>query len=76
MIINQKPFNIILSRNMWLIERNEIKLADFGLSKVMDKTHASSYAGSPTYMSPEVFKAQFMDTYYYPNTDIWYEMFY
>ena len=57
---------------MLLTSRNEIKLADLGISKIMDKTHASTYAGSPAYMSPEVFKAQFMDVKYYPNTDIWY----
>ena len=61
---------------MLLTERNEIKLADLGLSKIMDKTHASSYAGSPAYMSPEVFKAQVLDVKYYPNTDIWYEIVY
>ena len=57
---------------MLLTEDNEIKLADLGLSKNMNKTHASTYAGSPAYMSPEVFKAQFMESKYYPNTDIWY----
>ena len=56
---------------MLLSERNEIKLADLGLSKMMEKTHASTLAGSPAYMSPEVFRAQVMDTKYYPNTDIW-----
>ena len=71
MIINQKPFNIILSRNMWLIERNEIKLADIGLSQIMHKRHAASFESSPVYMSPEVFKSQVMVTKYYPNTDIW-----
>ena len=76
MIINQKTFNILRSRNMWLSERNEIKLADLGLCKIMEKRHASLFTGTPMYMSPEVFNAQFMDTYYYPNTDIWYEMFY
>ena len=55
---------------MLLTERNEIKLADLGLSKIMDKTHASTFAGSRAYMSPESFKAQFMKTKYYPNTDI------
>ena len=56
---------------MLLTERNEIKLADLGLSKIMDNTHASSYKGSPAYMSPEVFKSQVMVIKYYPNTDIW-----
>ena len=61
---------------MLLTESNEIKLGDLGLSKIMDNTHASSHAGSPAYMSPEVFKAQVLDIKYYPNTDIWYEMFF
>ena len=56
---------------MLLSGRNEIKLGDLGLSKLMDKSHAITYAGTPLYMSPEVFKAQFMDIKYYPNTDIW-----
>ena len=51
--------------------KNEIKIGDLGISKIMEKTHATTYAGTPIYMSPEVFKAQFMDTIYYPNTDIW-----
>ena len=58
--------------NLFLTGTNEIKIADLGLSKIMDKTHASTYAGSPAYMSPEVFKAQFIEMKYYPNTDIWY----
>ena len=59
------------NRNMLLSGRNEIKLGDLGLSKLMNNTHASSHAGTPLYMSPEVFKAQFMETKYYPNTDVW-----
>ena len=50
---------------------NEIKLGDLGLSKLMVKSHALSHTGTPRYMSPEVFKAQFEETKYYPNTDIW-----
>ena len=57
---------------MLLTGRDEIKLADLGLSKLMDRSHASSYAGTPAYMSPEIFNAQFMETGYYPNTDVWY----
>jgi len=56
---------------MLLSGRNEIKLGDLGISKIMENTHASTHAGTPMYMSPEVFKAQFMDISYYPNTDIW-----
>ena len=50
---------------------NEIKLGDLGISKLLENSHASSYAGTPRYMSPEVFKAQSMETKYYPNTDVW-----
>ena len=56
---------------MLLSGRNEIKLGDLGLSKLMKKSHASSCAGNPLYMSPEVFKSQFIYTKCYPNTDVW-----
>ena len=58
-------------RNMLLSLRDEMKLADLGTSKLMDNTDTSTHAGTPVYMSPEMFKAQFLDTIYYPNTDIW-----
>ena len=64
--------NLINSyRNMFLNGNNEMKLGDLGISKLMENTHASTYAGTLPYMSPEVFKAQFQDNIYYPNTDIW-----
>ena len=50
---------------------NDIKLASFALAKIMGNSHASTYAGTPVYMSPEVFKAQFIESKYYPNTDVW-----
>ena len=56
---------------MLLNGKNDIRLDDFVLAKAMEKTHASTHAGTPVYMSPEVFRAQFMETKYYPNTDIW-----
>ena len=56
---------------MLLSGANEIKLADLGLSKNMEKSHASSFLGTKFYMSPEVFKAQFIESKYYPNSDIW-----
>lgn len=52
--------------------KDDIKLSDFLIAKKLEKTHASTYAGTPHYMSPEVFKTMFMDGIaYYPNTDIW-----
>ena len=61
---------------MLLNGKNEIKFADLGISKIMEETHASTYASTKEYMSPEVFKAQVSDIKYYPNTDIWLETFY
>ena len=56
---------------MLLNGRDEMKLADLGASKLMDNTYASTHAGTVPYMSPEMFNTQFIDTKYYPNTDIW-----
>ena len=57
---------------MLLTGLNHIKLADLGVAKIMEDTHATTHVGTPQYMSPEVFKALFMDDIvYYPNTDIW-----
>ena len=45
-----KPENILLD------ERGHIKLADFGVSKILDKQDAltHSFCGSPEYMCPEM----------------------
>ena len=56
---------------MFLSVRNEIKLGDLGISKLMDKAYASTHAGTKEYMSPEVFKSLYMKMKYYPNTDVW-----
>ena len=37
---------------MLLSGKNEIKIADLGISKIMEETHASTYAGTKEYMSP------------------------
>ena len=58
---------------MLLSRRNEIKLADLGISKLMENTHASTHVGTIHYMSPEVFKSLVSVIKYYPNTDIWYK---
>ena len=62
---------------MLLSDRMQIKIADLGLSKIvdLDKTHASTQAGTPIYMSPEVFRALTDDVKHYPNTDVWYFRF-
>ena len=54
---------------MLLTCENKLKLGDLGLAKLMENiTHASTYAGTKQYMSPEVYN----DGRYYPNADIWY----
>ena len=60
---------------MLLSDRMQIKIADLGLSKIIEpeKTHASTQTGTPLYMSPEVFHSQTNENaIYYPNTDVWY----
>ena len=57
---------------MLLTRRNDIKLADLGVAKMMETTHATTHAGTLPYMSPEIFKALSEDGItHYPNTDIW-----
>ena len=56
---------------MLLTRRNDIKLADLGVAKMMEGTHGNTHAGTKQYMSPEIFRANFEDIIHYPNTDIW-----
>ena len=56
---------------MLLNGRDEIKIGDLGVSKLMENTHASTHAGTLPYMSPEVFLSLVSNNSYYPNTDIW-----
>ena len=56
--------------NVFLMESNDsIKLGDFGVSKILEFTDAkaSTYTGSPLYMSPEVLN----NIEYTSKTDIW-----
>jgi len=52
-----KPENFLLART---INKTDVKLTDFGLSKII-KPHArsSSWAGTPFYMAPEVIKGNY-----------------
>lgn len=53
---------------MFLGEDNSVKLGDFGLSKLMQShDFASTYVGTPFYMSPEICAAE----RYTLKSDIW-----
>ncbi|KAF2281404.1 kinase-like protein [Westerdykella ornata] len=54
--------------NIFLGEGNCVKLGDFGLSKIIQShDFASTYVGTPFYMSPEICKAETYTLY----SDIW-----
>ncbi|CAG9316665.1 unnamed protein product [Blepharisma stoltei] len=58
-----KPANIFLDANM------NVKLGDFGLSRVMgsESVYAHTHVGTPYYMSPE----QIVESHYNEKSDIW-----
>ncbi|KAF2017456.1 calcium/calmodulin-dependent protein kinase type 2 beta chain [Aaosphaeria arxii CBS 175.79] len=54
--------------NIFLGDDNSVKLGDFGLSKILQShDFASTYVGTPFYMSPEICKAEQYTLY----SDIW-----
>ncbi|CCU82706.1 protein kinase [Blumeria hordei DH14] len=54
--------------NVFLGEDNSVKLGDFGLSKIMQShDFASTYVGTPFYMSPEICAAE----RYTLKSDVW-----
>jgi serine/threonine protein kinase len=58
----------ILTIAVFLGDDNSVKLGDFGLSKILQShDFASTYVGTPFYMSPEICKAE----QYGPHSDIW-----
>ncbi|KAI9670904.1 MAG: G2-specific serine/threonine protein kinase [Caeruleum heppii] len=71
--VNGKSKVMILHRdlkpeNVFLGEDNSVKLGDFGLSKIMQShDFASTYVGTPFYMSPEICAAE----RYTLHSDIW-----
>lgn len=61
-------FSLLLTLPVFLGEDNSVKLGDFGLSKLMQShDFASTYVGTPFYMSPEICAAE----RYTSKSDIW-----
>lgn len=64
----------ILHRNMLLTKENKLKLADFGLSKLLASgSIGKTYAGTPAYMSPELIRCKDDNATYSYKTDIWFD---
>lgn len=61
---------------MLLAKENVLKLADLGISKLIESTAGKTYVGSPSYMSPEIFESLYSSRIYSFNTDIWLVLFY
>ncbi|CAE8623986.1 unnamed protein product, partial [Polarella glacialis] len=51
-----KPANILLTRHS-----QRIKLADFGIAKLLENSHANTVVGTPHYLSPEIVAGQAYD---------------
>ena len=73
MLKNKNQAKMILHRdlkpeNIFLLDDQSVKLGDFGLSKLMQShDFASTYVGTPFYMSPEICAAE----KYTLQSDIW-----
>lgn len=63
---------MLVNRNIFLKE-GRIKLGDFGISRILVGTSdfATTFTGTPYYMSPEVLKHEGYDS----KSDIWYDIF-
>ena len=62
-------FDTVFCRNIFL-RNNVIKIGDFGISRILMGTNdmASTFVGTPYYMSPEVLKHEG----YNSKSDVWY----
>ena len=58
---------MLLNRNI-LIRNNVLKIADFGLAKVLQSKYTNSDIGTPAYMAPEIWGRKG----YNFKSDVWY----
>lgn len=66
--LTNSPYKLTCFREVFLGADNSVKLGDFGLSKLMQShDFASTYVGTPFYMSPEICAAE----RYTLHSDIW-----
>ena len=56
----------IKPENIMITDKNEVRLIDFGLSKIKTKKSMQTIAGTPLYMSPEVINGD-----YGMESDVW-----
>jgi serine/threonine protein kinase len=49
------------------LNNGNLKVADFGLAKMLEARYTNSYIGSPAYMSPEIWGKKGYDL----KSDVW-----
>jgi len=69
LLISIKLLKYLFLENLLLDERNNVKIADFGLSNIMtDGDFLRTSCGSPNYAAPEVISGKL---YAGPEVDVW-----
>ena len=74
--MTKQLLNLYICRNILLTKDDVIKLADFGLSKCVEASVASTAVGSRAYMSPQLIKCILDSGTYTKKTDIWFDYLY
>jgi serine/threonine protein kinase len=60
---------LFFKRNI-LLKNGNLKIADFGLAKILEAKSTNSCIGTPAYMSPEIWKKEGYDF----KSDVWCEL--
>ena len=59
--------HLILKRNI-LLKSGHLKIAGFGLARILEAKSTNSFIGTPAYMSPEIWENKDYDF----KSDVWY----